>query len=736
MNKSTKVEIKAKEKFSKKKAEKAFIHQRDQSDCGVTCLASLAKFFGGETKVEQLRELSGTTKQGTTLLGLFQAANQIGLDAEAFEADIENLKQVESPCILHIVKDQKLQHYVICYGHEEGNFFISDPAVGVKTISEEKLDEQWQSKALLLVKSTSQLVTKKEKNKERWSWIKELVKEDIEILGLALALGIFITVLSLSTAIFSQKLIDVILPNRDFGKLVLGSGFLIILLVGRSGLSYIRQLFLIRQSKDFNNRIIHKFYGLLLKLPIPFFQNRKTGDLIARMNDAQRLQRTVTFLFANVMIDVLMILVASVYIMSHSYLLGGFILFCVPVYFFLTWYYNDSILDGQKLVMTAHSANESNYVDNIQGVATIKTSNKEPFFTELTKTVYGFFQDKIFDLGKVGIKFGFWADIIGIVFVVSMLLFSSMMVLNGEVLIGGLVAIFQMTSQLIPSANELALTNIQIQEARVAFERMYEFASMEPERNEKITDLENFKSISLVEVDELSFRFPGRTQLLKEVSFSVQKGEMISLLGESGCGKTTLLQILQRFYKPESGTISVNSEIDLKEIPVRQWRTNIASVSQQVKIFNGTLLDNICLGDSQEEAKQVVEFCKECGFDTYFEAFPQHYLTLLGEEGVNISGGQQQLVALARALYQKPELLLLDEATSAMDRNTEQKILQLLMSLKEKMSIILVTHRVQSAKLADRIYVIEEGKITAKGTPKKLTENENLFSASLADISI
>lgn len=197
-----------------------------------------------------------------------------------------------------------------------------------------------------------------------------------------------------------------------------------------------------------------------------------------------------------------------------------------------------------------------------------------------------------------------------------------------------------------------------------------------------------------------------------------------------------MLQILQRFYKPESGSITVNSETDLKEIPVRQWRTKVASVSQQVKIFNGTLLDNICLGNSQEEAEQVVEFCKEYGFDKYFEAFPQHYLTLLGEEGVNISGGQQQLVALARALYQKPELLLLDEATSAMDRNTEQKILQLLMSLKEIMAIVLVTHRVQSAKLADRIYVIEEGKITAKGTPKKLTENENLFSASLADISI
>lgn len=732
------VTMKGNKKISetKKEAGKAFVHQRDQSDCGVACLAGLVTFFGGEIKLEYLRELSGTTKQGTTMLGLFQAANQIGLNAEAFEADIENLKEVEAPCILHILKDKKLQHYVICYGYDDGNFLISDPAVGVKTISEEKLEEQWQSKALLLVKSTPDLLTKKDKNKERWGWIKELVKEDVEILGLALALGVFITVLSLSTAIFSQKLIDVILPNREFGKLLLGSGFLIILLLGRSGLSYIRQFFLIRQSKDFNNRIIQKFYGLLLKLPVSFFLNRKTGDLIARMNDAQRLQRTVTFLFANVMIDVLMILVASIYILTYSYLLGGFILLCVPLYFFLTWYFNDAILDGQKSIMVAHSANESNYVDTIQGVATIKVANKEPFFSELTKTIYGFFQTQIFDLGKVGIKFGLWADIIGIVFIVSMLLFSSMLVLSGDILIGGLVAIFQMTSQLIPSANKLALTNIQIQEARVAFERMYEFASMEPEMNEGSNFSENFKCVETLEVNKLSFRFPGRSQLLKKVSFSVKKGEMICLLGESGCGKTTQLQILQKFYKPESGLISINSSVNLEDIPTRIWRNKIASVSQQVKIFNGTLLDNICLANSQEEAQQVIEFCKEYGFDEYFESFPQHYLTLLGEEGVNISGGQQQLVALARALYQKPDLLLLDEATSAMDRNTEQKILKLLMSLKDKLGIILVTHRVQSAKLSDRIYVIENGLITAKGTPKELVKNENLFSASLADISI
>ncbi len=718
-----------------KRVKKAFVQQKDQADCGVACLLSVIRFYGGAAKLERLRELSGTSRNGTTLLGLFQAAQEVGLIAEAYEADIANLRKLTEPCILHVIKEEKFQHYVIYYGYYNGTYLISDPATGVREIEEKDLVEQWQSKALLLLKSSPALVQKRERNTERWKWLLNLIKRDVNILGTALVLGIFITVLGLSTAIFSQKLIDVILPQRDLTRLLIGVGLLSVLLFAQNGLSYMRQLFLIRQSRDFNNRIINNFYQSLLKLPIPFFLNRKTGDLIARMNDTSRLQQTITYLFANVMIDVLLIVVAAVYILYYSTLLGLFVLLSVPCFFFLTWYYNQPILEGQKKVMAAHSANESNYVDTIQGISTIKISNKESFFADITKAVYGFFQTQIFDLGKVGIHFGFWASIVSIVFIVSTLLFSSMLVLSESIMLGALVAIFQMASQLIPAANRLAMTNIQIQEARVAFDRMHEFTSLEGEQNVSIAK-EKINSIDVLEVRNLSFRFPGRSRILEQISFSVKKGEMVALLGESGCGKTTILHILQKFLKPESGNININNLYDIGEINSHEWREQIAVVPQQVKIFNGTLIDNICLGDSLNEAPQVIQFCKNYGFDEYFESFPQSYITLLGEEGVNISGGQRQLVALARALYQGPNLLLLDEATSAMDRKTEEKMLRMLMSLKNKMAIILVTHRVQSVKLADCIYIIEDGQVVEKGEPKELAQEENLFSASLADLTI
>ncbi len=733
---------KKEQKHSKKRLEKSWIRQRDQSDCGVACLAGIIYYFGGEATIERLREKSGTSQTGTTLLGLHQAAPAFGLTAEPYEADIPNLKEVEHPCILHVIKEKVLQHYIVCYGYdsEKEAFWISDPAEGVQTMNEEELEDIWQSKALLLLKKGEKFIHRKESGRDKWRWLKQLAEDDIPILGVSAALGLFIAVLGLSTAVFTQKLIDDFLPEQDTLKLFVGLGLLAFLLLARNGLAWIRQLFLIRQSRDFNNRMIESFYGSLLRLPIPFFHNRKTGDLIARMNDTRRLQSTITYLIGDVIIDVLLVVAASAFILYYSPSLGLFVLLSLPVFFLLAWKYHRPVLDGNQKVMKAHALNESNYLDTIQGIAAIKEGNREGFFSSVTKQVYGHFQDTMFDLGKIGIGFSFWAQSANVLFIAGVLGWGSVMVLNETLMLGALIAVVQMSGQMIPAANNLALTNLQLQEARVAFDRMYEFTSLEPEyqTNGVIADSSQSLTYNSLKLENVSFRFPGRSQLLKNVSLHVDKGEMIGILGESGSGKTTILHIIQRFFNEEAGKLLLNESHELQEIPIPQWRGFIASVPQEIKIFNASLLQNIALKEisDQKEVEDIITFCQETGLDTFFEDFPQGLATLLGEEGVNISGGQKQLVALARALYQKPQLLLLDEPTSAMDRDTESLILELLSTLRNEMGIIMVTHRVQSIKHAERIYILEKGEITAKGSPKNLLQSENLFSKAVQDVYI
>jgi ATP-binding cassette subfamily B protein len=184
---------------------------------------------------------------------------------------------------------------------------------------------------------------------------------------------------------------------------------------------------------------------------------------------------------------------------------------------------------------------------------------------------------------------------------------------------------------------------------------------------------------------------------------------MTVLVGEVGCGKSVLLQIIQRFYGFESGSITVNGTNDITDFALNDWRNQLGVMPQEIKLFSGTLLDNIILGNVAEEAERAIDFCKEMGFDRYFEALPQSYATIVGEEGVNLSGGQRQLVGLARALYQNPTVLLLDELTAAMDSKTAAFVMDLLQRLKPNLAILMITHRLDITTEIDRMYKIENG---------------------------
>jgi ATP-binding cassette subfamily B protein len=438
------------------------------------------------------------------------------------------------------------------------------------------------------------------------------------------------------------------------------------------------------------------------------------------MNDTRRIQAVISFIIGNTIIDLLIVIISFGFLFTYSTIIGSVLIFCVPVFGFLIKIFNKKIIQSQNEVMDSYALAESHYVDAIQGISTIKVNNREAFFDNLNKLFYSNFQKNVFNLGLLNNRFNFSSEVVGTAFTWGVFAIASFMVLEKSFQLGELIAILSIVSGIVPSVNRLVVANIQIQEARIAFERMYEFASIVPEHNDgKECDL--VATFFNLKIENLSFRFPGQKLLLTNISLNVQQREMIAIVGESGCGKSTLMQILQKFYDPASGSIECNG-LPLNSISTIAWRDIIGVVPQDVKIFNGSLLYNIALSDNAEDLNAALIFCKEFGFDTYFEKFPQRYLSILGEEGINISGGQKQLVALARSLYKKPKLLILDEATSAMDRHTERFIFDLLSKLRSEISIILVTHKIQSSRLADRIYLLDNGVIRQLRIEESLKE--------------
>lgn len=720
-----------------KKLYRYWVKQYDKSDCGVACLLTIIKYYSGYCNFENLRRFSGTSTYGTTILGLLQAAKEIGFNANAYQATIEEISKYSTPSILHVTLNNNLHHYVVCFGTvQEKNcykFIISDPANGIIYLNPDEIENIWKSKACLILEPNENFVRKSKVRTAKLKWIKELIRDDIALLSTAAIIGIGIAGLSLSMAIFSQRLIDDILPNKKIEKLNLGIVLILVILIAKEGLAVIRQIFLIRQSRIFNIRIIDFFYRHLLQLPKPFFDTRKIGDFTARLNDTYRIQRVISQLAGSTIIDFLVVLVTIGFLFAYSIEIGFLCLGTMPMFYFLVYKHNKSIIYGQKAVMVGYAHAEANYISSLQGIEAIKNHNKQGLFAESNNTIYQIFQNAIFKLGKIQIRLSFLANSFSSIFLIGILFYCSHQVLNKHLRIGELIAILTMCSTLLPSVANLALISIPINEAKIAFDRMFEFAATEPEKEDdtqKIID--TFESLR---VSNLSFRFAGRGQLLKDVSFEVTKGEIIAILGENGSGKSTLSQITQKHYSPENGELIINDRIPLDTIRFNNWRNFCAVVPQNIHIFNGTVLENIAFDKAANNPQEVVQFLHQYGFVPFIDSLPQSVFTLVGEEGINLSGGQKQMIALARALYAKPQLLILDEVTAAMDRDSERYVLKLLTQLKKNIGIIIITHRLHVLKaLCDRIYILENGVITTAGNHDTLLQTNNLYSKYWKDL--
>lgn len=718
--------------MDRKHIEKCFVRQHDMTDCGAACLLSLIRYYGGESSILHLREISGTSNTGATLLGLYQAAGAMGLDAQGAEANgIPDLIDHGKPCILAVIIDRVLSHFVVCYGHENGRFIISDPAKGVVEMTEDELSDIWTRKCLLL-EPNAHFVKKETVTGRKKSWILYLLKEDYGLLGASVAIGLVIAVLGMVMAVFSQKLVDDVLPSHNTTKLVAGIVLVLVLLLAKVVITALRSKLLITQSRNFNNRIIRFFFGKLLRLPKAFFDTRKTGDMVARLNDTRRIQTVIGTIVGDTIINVLVLFVSFAFLFVYSWQVALISLLCMPVFYWIVSRSNRKIISQQREVMSSYAMSESGFINTISGIADIKSCSQQDSFLHLNEFLYSTFQGKVFSLGQTQIGIGVWAGIGSTVIQVGLIALCSAFVFADTMTTGELMAIIGITGSLFPAVASLALIMIPINEAKVAFDRMFEIVDAKEE------DADAGERVDIpahvLEVRNLAFRFIGRKHLFSDVSLKFETGTITSIVGESGCGKSTLCQVLERFYAPEEGEILLDGK-PVSEIPFEQWRSLVSYVPQQTYLYNGTVLENICFGKIPKDLNEVVVFCRRYGFDSFLSELQNGLGTLVGEEGINLSGGQAQLVSFARALYRPSKILILDEMTAAMDRRTEKHICTLLDDLRKDHIIIFVTHRLETARLlSDRIVVMENGTIRAQGTHEELMGTDNFYSDYWRDL--
>jgi ATP-binding cassette subfamily B protein len=378
--------------------------------------------------------------------------------------------------------------------------------------------------------------------------------------------------------------------------------------------------------------------------------------------------------------------------------------------------------------MAGYALNESNFIDSIKGITEIKSMNWQGDYSARNKVIYSEFQERIFNLGKIKVKLNLIIGVAGSIYLMIVLVSASSMVISSKMTQGELMAIITLSSSLLPSALNLALISIPASEVKVAINRMFEFTEIESESSgeEEISTLNNIHKMDL---KDISFRFPGQRLLLDKINISAEKGKVVSLVGESGCGKSTLASIILRFYLPASGDILINEGISTNGLPVMDLRKRIGIIPQEIHIFNGTIIQNLITEIDDNKIKELITTLSEYGLAAFIDSFPSGLMTLVGEEGINLSGGQKQMLAFIRVLLMKPDILIIDEGTSNMDRGTEAFMMDLINKLKSQMGILMISHRINMIKkLSDIIYVMEGKTISAKGTHEELIRFDNLYT--------
>ena len=702
--------------------------QHDSTDCGAACLVSVIQFFGGISTIEKMRKLSGTTQSGTSMLGLYQAANVHGLTATGYEASIKDITGFDNVLVLHVIAEDGLEHYIVNYGYERGRFIIWDPAKGLRLLSEDELGKIWLSKKCLALIPNKLFSSEKKDKKGKRLWILNTIKPETDLLVISVVIGIIISVLGLVMAVFTQKLIDKILPSGDVKLLIVISVLVFLLLSSRVIISAIRQLLLLTQGKYFNVRIVDDFYNSLLFLPKSFFDTRRTGDFVARLNDTMRIQKVISDIIGVYAIDILILIITIIVLFYYSLVSAILSLVCLPVLYFFVNRWNTKIIAAQHNLMAGYASSESNFINSLGGIHEIKSMNWQEKFFKRNNKIYNEFQDRAFSLGKIKLKLNLLIGLAGTLYIIIVLIYSSIEVMESGMTQGELMAILSLSSTLLPSVLNLALIGVPLSEAGVALSRMFEFTQINPEADD-MNDESTSLNIRQLELRNISFRFPGRSLLLDNINMSLEKGKLIALIGESGCGKSTLANIILRFYKAESGEIIIDGRISSDYISFKKWRSKIGIIPQEIHIFNGTILHNILSELTESKINEMTSTISEYGLDEFINRFPSGLLTLVGEEGINLSGGEKQILAFIRVLINKPDILIIDEGTSSMDSGTESMILNLLTRLKTEIGILLISHRINIVKrLSDEIYIIENRVITNKGTHSSLLTSDNLYS--------
>jgi ATP-binding cassette subfamily B protein len=733
--------------------------QLDLMDCGPACLKMVAKFYGKFYSLQYLRDKCGLTREGVSFLDLSHAAEEIGLRTLSFKCTVDDLLQkIPLPAIVHWDNS----HFVVVYNvspktrergkmideenlYASGSIYVSDPAKGhvkyttkefaAKTIKQGKstsANSKIQKRLTVMAVEPQAAFYEKEGDEKRErkktfmnfiGYFKPYKKNFINLFAVML----LVTILQAFLPFISKAVIDVGIQTHDvdFINIVLIANITIIVSVLLSNL--VRDWILLHITSRVNIALISDYLIKLMRLPITFFENKLTGDILQRAQDHERIRSFIMNNSLNMIFSLLTFVVFGIIMFIYNPVIFYIFLFGSTIYVLwviafmkirkkLDWEYFDLV-----------SRNQSYWVETIANMQDIKINNYE-------KQKRWKWEDIQARLYKVNIRLlsvtntqNLGAQFIDSLKTLFITFYCAKAVISGEITFGVMISTQFIIGMLNAPVVQFIQFIISFQFAKISFLRLNEIHQLDDEHENVGNNSVELPVNKSLTINNVAFQYtPNSKIVLQRVRLLIPEGKVTAIVGDSGSGKTTLLKLLLRLYKPSYGEIMIGN-MNINNISLRQWRDKCGAVMQDGKIFNDSIMNNIVLDDEKIDYQRLKKAINTANIAQEIEELPLGYQTMMGEQGRGLSGGQKQRILIARALYKNPDYLFFDEATNSLDTINEQKIVAALDDVFKDKTVIVVAHRLSTISKADQIVVMQAGIIAEIGTHNTLMQKKGRY---------
>lgn len=685
------------------------IKQHYKYDCGAACLSCICSYYGAHYTLAELSLYCGGNKDGISIKGLIDGAAKVGLEAKGYKSpdkEISALSDISTPIIAHTKNEDGYFHFIVVVAITDKHIKIMDPSFGAyKKLSYKEFSSIWSG--YIIVATPTQDFVKREKHSTVASKMYSLFilyKKEclLSFLGAAACIAI-----GICTSVFLQTFVDKALEDSTHFYIKLMSVLVVALSVLSLYISYCATVYLIRCSIKIDATLVTNFLEKLFVLPLQFFRSHPIGDITARMDDIVKIRSFITNGIISALTAFLTLFGACILMFVFNTKLAFAIICFIPVYtglYFLSRKINKRL--GKKLSICSAEF-EANILENLNGITTVKHYNCHSITLNKLGKHYIKYAEAYYRSANAINKFETSSSAISICILATVFVLGTASIITKELTVGEFVGFYTLCSFFTAPLNRLMGMGEVISNATVAFERLQEILELKDEREENTNDLFHSLPFDIKECSidfcNVEFCYPGRETLLSNLNFSIKAGEITAILGKNGCGKTTIASLITKDCVPTNGKIMA-SGVNLSLLSIELWREQIAYIEQSSQLFNTSILENITCSEDNKDIEKVLHICNRVGLLELVQSLPMGLLTVVGNNGKILSGGECNKICIARALYKNPQIYIFDEPTSHLDEESCRKIQKLIIELrKEKKHIILISHNYEDVKLANNI---------------------------------